>query len=104
MPRNPPSAPSGTVTAVSGRVGAERAEEVDLAERGPVGVAEVELGVGALPEEEAAQALLPRGPDDQVRVGLARGVQVLGDVLHVEHPGELLDRGALRGMLLQQGT
>src|SRR5690242_3782573 len=68
-------------------VGAERAEEVDLAERGPVGVAEVELGVGALPEQETAEALLARGPDDQVGVGLAGRVEVLGDVLDVEHFG-----------------
>src|SRR5689334_4540033 len=78
---------SAAVTPVAGGVGAQGAEEVDLAEGGPVGVTEVELGVGALPEQESAEALLARGADDQVRVGLAGRVEVLGDVLDVEHLG-----------------
>jgi len=59
-------------------VGAERAEEVDATEGGPVGVAEVELGVGALPEQEPAEPLLARGPDDQVGIGLPGRVGALG--------------------------
>ena len=74
----------GAEAAVPRGVRAQRAEEVHPAERGPVGVAEVELGLGALPQQEAAQALLARGPDHQVRVGLAGRVQMLGDVLDVE--------------------
>src|SRR5690349_1016232 len=89
--------------AVPRGVRAQRAEEVDPAERGPVGVAEVELGLGALPQQESAQALLSRGPDDQVRIGLAGRVQVLGDVLDIEDAGQLLDRGALGRVGLQQG-
>src|SRR5580704_1811935 len=98
------NASSAAEPAVPGGVGAQRPEEVHLAEGGPVGVAEIELGVGALPEQEAAEALLARGADDQVGVGLARRVEVLGDVLDVEHFGQFLDRGAPCGLLLQQGA
>ena len=95
---------AGAEAAVPRGVRAQRAEEVHPAERGPVGVAEVELGVGALPQQEAAQALLPRGPDHQVRVGLAGRVQVLGDVLDVEDLGQLLDGGPPGGVVLEQGA
>ena len=37
----------------------ERPQEVDLAEVRPVDLAEVELRVGALPEQETGEALLP---------------------------------------------
>ena len=56
----------------------------------------------ALPEQEAGQPLLARGADHQVGVGLALGVEVLGDVLDVEDLGQLLDRGAAGGVLVQQ--
>ena len=81
-----------------------RPQEVDVPEVRPVGLAEVELRVRALPEQEAGQPLLAAGADDQVRVGLALGVEVLGDVLDVEHLGQLLDRGAAAGVLLEQRT
>ena len=55
-----------------------------LPEVRPVGLAEVELRVRALPEQEAGQPLLAGGADHQVGVGLAPGVEVLGDVLDVE--------------------
>ena len=73
---------------------AQRAQEVDPAEVGPVDVAEVELRVRALPEQEAGEPLLAAGADDQVGIGLARGVEVLGDVVDVEDLGELLERAA----------
>ena len=56
----------------------------------------------ALPEQEAGQPLFTRRTDDQVGVGLARRVEVLGDVLDVQDLGELLDRATLRGLLVQQ--
>ena len=93
---------SGAEAALALGVRPQRAQEVDAAEVGPVGLAEVELAVRALPEQEAAEPLLARGADHQVGVGLALGVEVLGDVLDVEDLGELLDRGALGGVLLQQ--
>ena len=40
-----------------------------------------------LPHQEAGEPLLPGGPDDQVRIGLALGVEVLGDVFDVEGLG-----------------
>src|SRR6188508_1223461 len=71
---------SGPEAAVPLTEGTQRPEEVDLAEVRPVGLAEVELAVRALPEQETAEPLLPGGADDQVRVGLALGVEVLGDL------------------------
>jgi hypothetical protein len=58
--------------------------------------------MGALPEEESRQALLTRRTDDEVRVRLALGVEVLGDVLDVQHVGQVLDRGALGRLVVQQ--
>src|SRR5450759_4355706 len=57
-------------------VGADRPQEVDLAEGGPVDLAEVELAVDALPGQEAAEAHLAGGSNYQVRVRAARRVQV----------------------------
>src|SRR5450755_2493467 len=94
---------SGAEPALPGRVGAQRAEEVDAAERRPVGIAEVELRVRALPEQEPAEPLLPRGTDHQVRIGLAGRVEVLGDVLDVQDLGQLFDRGAPGRVVLQHG-
>src|SRR5690242_9329628 len=68
------------VTTLAGRVGPDRTQEIDAAEVGPVGLAEVELALRALPEQEAAEALLAGGSDHQVRIGLALGVEVLCDV------------------------
>ena len=85
-------------------VRAQGAQEINPAEGRPVGIAEVELRVRALPQQESAQPLLPRGPDHQVGIGLAGRVQMVGDVLHVEDLGELLDAGALGGVVVEQGT
>src|SRR5690606_38607759 len=46
---------SAAEAALAGRVGAQRPQEVDPAEVGPVGLAEVELAVHALPEPEATE-------------------------------------------------
>src|SRR3984885_11899823 len=72
---------SGPESACSCRVAAQGAEEVDLAERGPVRFAEIQLGVGALPEQEVGEALLSAGADHEVGVGTANRVQVSGDVV-----------------------
>src|SRR5690606_4801930 len=93
---------SGAEASLALGVGAQRPEEVDLAEVGPVGLAEVELAVRALPEQEAPEALLPGGADHQVGVRLALGVEVLGDVLGGDGVGELLEGDALRGGVVQQ--
>src|SRR5580704_16235605 len=100
LPR--PRCPSGAEPAVPRGVVPQCPEEVHPAEGGPVGVAEVELRVDALPQQEAAQPLLPRGADHQVGVGLAGRVQVVGDVLYVQKVGEFLDAGSLGGMVVKQ--
>src|SRR5215204_1656070 len=84
-------------------VGADGPQEVDPAEVGPIGLAEVELRLGTLPEQEAAEPLLSRRTDHEVRVGLALGVEVVGDVLDIDDPRELLQRGAFGGVLLEEG-
>src|SRR6476620_1564164 len=95
---------SGAEAALALGVGTDGAQEVDPAEVRPVRLAEVELAVRALPEQEPAEPLLAGGADDQVGVGLALGIEVLGDVLDVEDLGELLDRRTPRGVLLEQGA
>src|SRR5438270_47151 len=50
--------------------------EMLLAEVGPQGVDEDQLGVGALPQQEIADALLAAGADQQIRVGHAGGQQL----------------------------
>src|SRR5690606_25709896 len=55
---------------------AQRAQKVHAPEVRPVGVAEVELAMRALPHEETAETLFPGSPDYQVRVRLARCVKV----------------------------
>src|SRR5689334_24700944 len=82
----------------------DRAQEVDAPEVRPQRLAEVELRVGRLPQQEATEALLARRADHQVGVGLALGVEVLGDVLDVDDVGELLERGALGGVVGEQGA
>src|SRR6266508_4125463 len=86
----------------AGGVGAEGAEEVDLAERGPVGVAEIELGVGALPEQEVRHPLFAAGPDDQIWVGLPGGVEVVADVGGSELGGQAVEIVAGRGFRLEE--
>src|SRR4051812_49889143 len=83
-------------------VRAHGTQEVDPPEVGPVGLAEVELALRALPEQEAAEPLLPAGADHEVGVGLALGVEVLRDVLDVEDLGQLLEGGPPPRVLVQQ--
>src|SRR5918993_275770 len=99
IPRRPCSGAEPTLPLTEG---AQRPEEVNLAEVGPVGLAEVELTVRALPQEEASEALFPRRADDEVRVRLTLRVEVLGDVLDIDDLGELLDARASRGVLLEE--
>ena len=93
---------SGPEAALALGVRTDGPQEVDAAEVGPERLAEVELRVGALPEQEAAEPLLARGADHEVGVGLALGVEVIGDVLDVDHVGELIERRAAGGVLLEQ--
>src|SRR5690242_11687780 len=93
-PHRAPARPRGRSAAeptVPAGIRPERTQEVDVPEVGPVRLAEVELGGGALPEQEAAQALLAGGADDEVGIGLALGVEVPGDVVGGQARGDLLD-------------
>src|SRR5699024_12699853 len=54
------------------------AEQVDAAEPGPVGLAEPVLGVHGLPQQEAGEPLFAGGADDEVRIRLPTGGEVLG--------------------------
>src|SRR5690606_22387812 len=66
-----------------------------------IGLAEVELAVGALPHEESAQALLAGGANHEFGIRLALGVQVLRDLLDRDAVGELLG-GLARGEAVAQ--
>src|SRR5689334_24115082 len=77
---------SGAEPPVTRRVRAQGAQEIDPPEGRPVGVAEVELRVGALPQQEPAQPLLPRGPDHQVGIGRARRGHLVAVVYRVASP------------------
>jgi hypothetical protein len=101
---DPWSAASASVAAVAFLVAAERAEEVEFAERGPVDVGEVELAVGALPEEEAAEAYLAACADDQVGVGLADGVEVRCERFGGDLLGDLVGGGAVGGESADEGA
>jgi len=63
-----PGAGSAAEAPLALLVGADRAQEVDLAEGRPVRVAEVELTVRALPQEEAREADLAARADDEIRI------------------------------------
>src|SRR3954452_2673664 len=99
-----PGSLSAAEAAVPRGVVAQSAQEVDPAEVGPVDVGEVELRVRGLPEQEAGQPLLAAGADDEVRVRLPARVEVLGDVLDVEHLHQLIEARAALGVLGQQGA
>ncbi len=49
-------------------IASDRSAKVDLPKDGPVGIAEVELAVGTLPQHEAREAHLAAGPDYQIRI------------------------------------
>src|SRR6476620_1529549 len=104
LPESRPTARSAPEATVATGIRPQCAQEVHVAEVRPVRLAEVELGGGALPEQEAAEPLLARGADDEVGVGLALGVEVLGDVVDRELGGDLLDRLALGGPGQEQVT
>ena len=48
----------GSESPISGGIRPKCPEEIDLAEGRPVGIAEVKLRMGALPEQETAEPLL----------------------------------------------
>ena len=70
-----------------GKFLADRGVELVRSEVWPVGVTEVELRVGRLPQQEVGDPALPRGPDDEVGVGHLGVVQVSADGLLVDVVG-----------------
>jgi hypothetical protein len=67
------------------------------AEVGPEHVGEVQLGVGQLPEQVVGQAVLPRGADQEVRVGHVGQVEVAGQCLLVDPGGVQAPPGDVDG-------
>jgi hypothetical protein len=93
----PPSRTISTRTGVHAAEGPYRAEEVELSERRPVHVCEVELAAAALPGQKAAQAHLPARPDDEVRIGVVGRVQMSPDCIRVDVLRQLVSRHSLFG-------
>src|SRR5271157_1390368 len=60
----------------AGLVGGQGAQELALAEVRPQRFGEVELGVGGLKEKEVREPQFSRGPDQQIRVGQGRGIEM----------------------------
>src|ERR1035437_2332056 len=98
---NPREEELAPVTSFALGIRTQRPKEVDVSEVRPVGLAEIELTVRALPEQEATEPLLAGRADYQVGVGLTPGVEMVRDVFDVKDLSELLDRGPL-GRVLQQ--
>ena len=80
----------------------DRAQQVDLAERRPVDVREVEFAVRALPEQEAGEADLAAGANDQVGLGRAGGVEMARDRRRCDLIDDVRELGALRLYLAEQ--
>ena len=78
---------------------ADGTAELLLAEIGPEGVAEVEFGVGRLPEQVIAEAQFAAGTYQQVGVGHEGGGQVLGNQLVADCFGLQKALGHLLGYL-----
>src|SRR3954471_19737829 len=57
------------------------AVEIVGIEIGPLPLEEDELGIGALPEQEVADALFTAGADQQIGIRHVRGQQELGETL-----------------------
>src|SRR5262245_9747976 len=84
-------------------VGTDCAQEVDLAEGRPVRITEVELAVGALPQEEAGETDLAAGADDEIRIRQVGRVEVLADRLLGHAVDDGLEVLALLAPLAQHG-
>src|SRR6185369_13117670 len=76
---------------------ADRSGKMGLGKIGPERVDENELGVGRLPDQEVAQALLTAGADQQVRVGQAGGREVRCENFLVDLVGAELAGGGIGG-------
>ena len=57
-----------------------------------------------MPQQEIRQPLLATGADDQVRIWLARGVQMPGDVVRSDGLGDVGEGSPLFSPLVQERT
>src|SRR3954469_11418373 len=73
--------------------------EMLLAEVRPQGIDEHQLGVGALPQQEIADALLTAGADQKVRIGHAGGQQLALEQVFVDTLRRQLARRHLMGKI-----
>jgi hypothetical protein len=71
----------GGFASLPGGIAAQRPQEVDLAERRPVSVTEVQFRRHGLPQQEVRSALLAAGADDEVGIGLSGWVEVAGNIV-----------------------
>ena len=71
-------------------------KEVNLSEAGPIGVAEVVLRIGTLPEHETAEPNLAAGSDNQVRIRQVGGVEMLGNRIRTQFCRYLVRRFTFR--------
>src|SRR5438045_1971076 len=69
-------------------VRAHRTQEIYLAEGGPWHIAEIELAVCALPQQETGESHFAAGADDEVGVRRTGGVSMASDAI----AGDLRDR------------
>ena len=81
---------------------ADRPEKIDLAKGGPVGVAEIELTIGALPEEEAGEAEFATRPDDEIRIGKIIHIEILADLFGRDLFCSLLEGAPPSGPISQE--
>src|SRR6476646_6894948 len=72
------------VAAIALLIGGDGVQQVLHPEVRPQGVGDPDLRVGDLPEQEVAHAHLAARSDQQVRIGLAGGVQIRGELPLVE--------------------
>src|SRR5438477_10078086 len=70
----------------------DRLLQVAFRKIGPQRLRKNEFGIGALPKEKIADALLAARPDQQIRIGKIRGKQVTGETLFVDSIGNKIPR------------
>src|SRR4051794_18421847 len=72
------------VAAIAFLVGDHRFEQIATAEVWPQRFGDPDLGVSDLPEEKVADPHLAAGPDQQIGIRLARGVEEIAEAALVE--------------------
>src|SRR6185437_6010996 len=78
------------------------AQQIDAAKGRPVNVREIELRVGALPQQKAGQADLATGADDQIRIRHAGHVQMAADGIRIDLLDDLVEARSPLAMRTEQ--